>query len=178
MAEPYVANLATSYVQTNDQNGDPEGKNFNGGMILSPISNEVRSPITTDSPQAEASEAEDPLFTSIAGNSQEFVGGIPKEKWDSMSPEQRDLLVRGTEDDRRKAAIIGGGIGAGLGYAASIPITVANPIAGGIASGVFSGAGGTWGAYKGYDLLDKATPPQPVSRDVLRQQFQYAKEHD
>jgi len=36
---------------------------------------------------------EDPLFKQIAVDSKEFVGGIPKETWDGMTPEQRKRAI-------------------------------------------------------------------------------------
>lgn len=125
-----------------------------------------------------AQSGEDPLFTAIAGDSKEFVGGIPKETWDTISPDQKDTMIRGTEGDRRRAGYIGAGIAGGLGVAAGIPISSINPTAGTLTSGVLGSAGAAWGYNTGYDLLDMATPPQQANRDILQKQFEHAKEHD
>ncbi|WP_243361980.1 hypothetical protein [Fundidesulfovibrio terrae] len=151
MADEYADNLADSYIRTNDGKGDTMGENFNGGVVAMPLApGEVRAPISGEIRDTVSNRrlGEDPLFTAMAGDSKEFVGGIPKEQWDSMTPEQRDRLIRGTEEDRKTAAIIGGGVGGALGAAAGLPAFLAGPEIGGIVTGGLAGAGGTWGGVQ------------------------------
>ena len=121
---------------------------------------------------------EDPLFKRIAGDSNEFVGGIPKETWDGLSQEQKDRLVRGTEEDRRAAGYAGAVTGGIAGFTASLPAMSSGPVGWGLATSGLTTLGGVVGYNTGYDLLDKATPPQPSARDRLREQFERAKDHD
>jgi len=87
-------------------------------------------------------------------------------------------MIRGTEGDRRRAGYLGAAIGGGLGASVGIPVGAFNPHLGVVVGGALSGAGGALGYNTGYDLLDKATPPQPVSRDILQKQFEHSKGHD
>ncbi|WP_243361977.1 hypothetical protein [Fundidesulfovibrio terrae] len=178
MADEYADNLADSYIRTNDGKGDTMGENFNGGVVAMPLTpGEVRAPISGEIRDTVSNRrlGEDPLFTAMAGDSKEFVGGIPKEQWDSMTPEQRDRLVRGTEDDRKRMGEYGAAIGGGIGALASLPAYGASPVAGGLATGVLGGYGAARGYNKGYDMFDKASPPPTISRETLRQQYEDAK---
>ncbi len=114
---------------------------------------------------------EDPLFKQIAGDSKEFVGGMPKETWDALSPEWKDYQSRGTETMRQVAswgaAGAGGLIGKGLGL-------VADKVLPGSGSWVAAGAGPMIGNYakdvtKNY--LDNRQPPT-ISRDDMYKEYQ------
>jgi hypothetical protein len=178
MATDYADNLAESYIRKNDSTGDTMGENFNGGVVAMPLApGEVRAPISGEVRDTVGNRRpdEDPFFTSIAGDSKEFVGGIPKEQWDSMTPEQRDRLVRGTEDDRKRMGEVGAALGGAAGFLASAPAYGASPIVGGVASAGLGGYGAARGYNAGYDLFDKASPPPVISREDLRRQYEDAK---
>jgi len=198
--DEYNDDLLESYLNWQDRTGDPYGEKFNGGVDLaahdtaeapespgaSGVPNgpaalapgEVMGKIDMDNPQRSFKEGEDPLFERIAGDNREFVGGVPKGIWDSLSPEQRDRFVRGTEGDRRTATVVGAGLGAALGAGVGFPTFAAGPFVGTVATAGLSGSLGTLGGFMGADILEKATPPQPVSRDYVRQQFEDAKWRD
>ncbi len=125
--------------------------------------------------RANGTTEEDPLFKQIAGDSKEFVGGIPKETWDGMSDEQRKSLVHGTDEDRQKFSEFGTAIGGGIGAIASIPAYAAGPVVGGVTSAVLTGYGGARGYNAGWNLPDKLSPPSPISREVLKQQYESTK---
>lgn len=143
-----------------------------------------------------AQSGEDPLFTAIAGDSKDFVGGIPKETWDKMTPEARkefasipkpiQTLLKGTGSALVGApmavggAILGTAAGGAIGKeVAGIPGTVAAGILGGTAG---AAAGGNLGGQIGSDLVDhyiqkhnNSATPSTRTRDELQREFDSAK---
>lgn len=197
--DEYNDDLAESYLNWQDRNGDPYGEKFNGGVILAAADTaeapespgasgapngpaalapgEVRVKIDMDNPPRSFKEGEDPLFERIVGDNRVFVSGMPKGVWDGLSPEQKDRFVRGREEDRQAVGYVGATLGSAAGTAAGIPALAVGPV-GLVAAGGLAGLGGVIGYNKGYGFFDNATPPAAVSRETLRQHFEFAKTHD
>jgi len=131
-----------------------------------------------DNERTNGATGEDPLFRQMAGDNKEFVGGIPKETWEGMSPGQRENIVRGTDEDRKQIGEYGAAIGGTLGVVASIPAYSAGPIPGGIVSGTLGSYGAAKGYNVGYDYYDKVAFPSTISREDLNRQYEEAKDRE
>lgn len=123
---------------------------------------------------------EDPLFKRIAGDSNEFVGGIPKETWDGLSQEQKDRFTKPSEGFAMGARATGAALGAVIGT----PIGVATGafVGGADTSAAFYGgiAGGAAGAQVGAETAGNLlnTIPSVGSRAGLYSAYKWSKEHD
>ncbi|WP_243357729.1 hypothetical protein [Fundidesulfovibrio terrae] len=182
MADDYADNLAESFIRTNDGKGDTMGENFNGGVVAMPLAaGEVRAPLSGEVRDTVTNRrlGEDPLFTAMAGDSKEFVGGIPKELWDQFSPKQKESLApTPTKEAINTARIIGAGVGgtAGTIIGGAAGAVTANPviISGSAAFG--AGAGAEIGVQAAEERM--TSPPPAMSRAELYDRYKYAKEHD
>lgn len=180
MADDYADNLADSYVRTNDAAGDTMGENFNGGVVAMPLATgEVRAPISgevRDSVSGEIRDTvgnrrpnEDPLFTSIAGDNNEFVHGMPKATWDSLSPEEKKKWEVPEEQYSHYR---------GLGTAAgAVPGIVIGTLPG---MQIPGGILGAYGGSQGYDAADNwlKNQSQATTREELNRQFEATRGKD
>lgn len=143
---------------------------------------------------------EDPLFKLIAGDSKEFVGGIPKETWDGMNPDERNRLVQlprpiPTLIRATSGAVVGApmavagtalGVAAGTAAGGAIggaPGALVGAGVGGIAGGTAGGSfGGTLGTEIADHYIDKynknAGPPATGTRQDLSREYEAAKGRD
>ena len=133
-----------------------------------------------DDARRHAANGEDPLFTAIAGDSKEFVGGIPKETWDAMSPAERERQSTVPPSLQKAGRAAGSGIGA---LAGGLVGTAAGEAVGGPPGAMWggyvgAGAGGSLGYDIADDIVKDTSPPKTISRQQLRDQFEHAKEVD
>ncbi|MFP5221811.1 MAG: hypothetical protein ACLGSA_05930 [Acidobacteriota bacterium] len=113
-----------------------------------------------------AQSGEDPLLTAIAGDSKEFVGKMPKEVWDQMSPEAQKRWTTIPEEHHDNIR----GLGSVAGAAPGMMLGTINPWVG--------GALAVYGGSRGYDAADKwlkNDKPTTMSREQLQRQFESVK---
>ncbi|WP_243357732.1 hypothetical protein [Fundidesulfovibrio terrae] len=172
MADEYADNLADSYVRTHDAAGDTMGTNFNGGVVAMPLAaGEVRAPISGEIRDTVGNRRsdEDPLFTSIAGDSKEFVHGMPKATWDSLSPEDKQKWEVPEEQFSHYR-----GLGTAAGAAPGLVIATlpGMQLPGGLL--------GAYGGSQGYDAADNwlKNQSQVTTREELNRQFEATRGKD
>jgi len=123
---------------------------------------------------------EDPLFKRIAGDSNEFVGGIPRQVWDGLSQEQKDRFTKPSEGfamgARVTGAALGAAIGTPIGAGTAAVMSGGDPTLTTIGGWAGSGAGGQLGSEMVNNWLNKQ--PSIGSRAELHSAYKWSKEHD
>ena len=118
--EPYIDNLAEGYVQFQDRNGDPDGNNFNGGVLTVPISYEAQGPIGNEIREPITGQNDEGIEGSLAAATDMPIDQPPRPKYRQPTEEEKKQIV---SDIKAFGTLGAGAIGLGLGPAGGAAAT-------------------------------------------------------